>query len=89
MSEGLIGRCALAAVVLTLSVAGAQADVLNMPTGQTSLQTVVVGDSGNAADTAVMDNGSGRTGYGSVGYVYDMGKYDVTKASRQNNLTIF
>ena len=45
-----------------------------MPTGQTSLQFVTVGDPGNAADTTVMD----ARCYGSVPYVYQMGKYDVT-----------
>ncbi len=37
--------------------------------GLASLQFVTVGDPGNVADT---------TGYGSVGNVYQMGKYDVT-----------
>jgi probable HAF family extracellular repeat protein len=40
-------------------------------TGQASLEFVPVGDPGNAADT---------TGYGSVPYTYQMGKYDVTVA---------
>ena len=60
----------------------AQADVFNMGgtrdpttgtwTGAASLEFVMVGNPGNAADTA--------TGslYGSVPYVYQMGKYDVT-----------
>ncbi|MGA2255960.1 MAG: SUMF1/EgtB/PvdO family nonheme iron enzyme, partial [Thermoguttaceae bacterium] len=59
----------LLAAALVASAASAQADVFNMPSGQTSLQFVTVGDSSNAADT---------TGYGSVPYVYQMGKYDVT-----------
>jgi formylglycine-generating enzyme required for sulfatase activity len=59
------------------SFAVARADVFNMPSGQTSLQFVTVGDPGNAADTAVMTV-DGTTGYGSVPYVYQMGKYDVT-----------
>jgi hypothetical protein len=58
------------AVILVLSVAVAQADVYNMPTGQTSLQFVTVGNPNNAADPS--------TGYGSVGYTYQMGQYDVT-----------
>jgi formylglycine-generating enzyme required for sulfatase activity len=49
--------------------AAARANVFDMPSGQTSMQFVAVGDPGNAADTS---------GYGSVGYVYEMGKYDVT-----------
>ena len=62
-----------AAVVVAMLIAGsAQADVFNMTGGQTSLQFVTVGNPGNAADPA--------TGslYGSVGYTYQMGKYDVT-----------
>jgi formylglycine-generating enzyme required for sulfatase activity len=65
--------------LLMLAVAVARADVFNMPAGQTSLQTVPVGDPGNAPDTTVMLEGRG-TGYGSVGYVYDMGTYEVTNA---------
>ena len=38
-------------------------------TGEASLQFVTVGDPGNATDS---------TGFGAVGYVYQMGKYDVT-----------
>ena len=43
-----------------------------MPNGEASLQFVTVGGPGNAADPA--------TGslYGSVGYTYQMGEYDVT-----------
>jgi formylglycine-generating enzyme required for sulfatase activity len=53
-------------------VAGAAwGDVFNLPSGQTSLQFVTVGDPGNAADT---------TGYGSVPYIYSIGEYDVTVA---------
>src|SRR6476646_9888043 len=53
------------------------ADVLNMPAGQTSLQFVTVGDPGNAPDTVVETN-FGTSGYGSVNYLYQIGKYDVT-----------
>jgi formylglycine-generating enzyme required for sulfatase activity len=66
--------------VLLLSVTVAHADVFNMGgtynqttgtwTGMASLQFVTVGDPGNAANPS--------TGYGSVGYTYQMGKYDVT-----------
>jgi formylglycine-generating enzyme required for sulfatase activity len=59
-------------VALVLGGAGvAAADVFNMPTGQTSLLMVGVGDVGNVADI---------TGYGSVAYAYNIGKYDVTAA---------
>jgi len=65
-------RVGFAVAVLFLAVVGyARADVFNMPSGETSLQFVTVGDPGNAADT---------TSYGSVGYTYQMGKYDVTLA---------
>ncbi len=71
-----------AAVVLVAMLASVvQADVFNMGgtrdpttgtwTGLASLEMVTVGDPNNAADT---------TGYGSVGYTYQMGKYDVTVA---------
>ncbi|GEM_PF-576073 len=46
-----------------------QANVFNLGTGFTNLETVPVGDPGNAADTS---------GYGSVGYAYHIGKYEVT-----------
>lgn len=41
-----------------------------------TIETVRVGDPGNAADTKVMEDGT--TGYGSVGYAYNIGKYEVT-----------
>ena len=63
--------CCVAITLSSLSYRVARADVLNMPAGQTSLEVVPVGDPGNANDT---------TGYGSVGYAYQMGKYEVTNA---------
>jgi sulfatase modifying factor 1 len=39
-------------------------------------EMVPVGDLGNAADTRVSDDGT--SGYGSVGYEYQIGKYEVT-----------
>ena len=59
--------------------ASARADVFNMPSGSTSLSFVSVGDPNNPPDTTVMVT-DGTTGYGSVSYVYQMGKYDVTLA---------
>ncbi|HET6452928.1 MAG TPA: SUMF1/EgtB/PvdO family nonheme iron enzyme [Armatimonadota bacterium] len=41
-----------------------------------TIDTVPVGDPGNAPDIEVMNDGT--TGYGSVGYAYNMGKYEVT-----------
>ncbi|MEN6451035.1 MAG: SUMF1/EgtB/PvdO family nonheme iron enzyme [Thermoguttaceae bacterium] len=72
----------LGIVSVVFSSTLAQADVFNMGgtrdpvtgtwTGQASLEFVTVGNPGNATDT--------RTGsrFGSVPYVYQMGKYDVT-----------
>jgi hypothetical protein len=72
------------AVVLALTASIARADVFNMGgtrnpttgvwTGEASLSFVTVGNPGNAAD---MTTGSL---YGSVGYVYRIGQYDVTIA---------
>ncbi len=82
-------RCAMVLGVLCLVFSWTTfvaADVFNMGgtrnpatgtwTGSASLEFVTVGNPGNAADTTVMDDGT--TGYGSVPYVYQMGKYDVT-----------
>ncbi|MFZ1932367.1 MAG: SUMF1/EgtB/PvdO family nonheme iron enzyme [Thermoguttaceae bacterium] len=81
-------RCTMVfgVVSVILFSASAQADVFNMGgtrdpvtgiwTGEASLEFVTVGNPGNAADTMVM--GDGTTGYGSVPYTYQMGKYDVT-----------
>jgi autotransporter-associated beta strand protein len=67
-------RLAAASVITMLPAGLAQADVFNMPAGQTSLQFVTVGDPGNTPDPL-----TGGT-LGSVGYTYLMGKYDVTLA---------
>ena len=72
-------------LMVTLA-ASAQANVFNMGgtisggtwTGDASLSFVTVGDPGNAPDTVVETDDT--TGYGSVSYVYQMGKYDVTTA---------
>jgi formylglycine-generating enzyme required for sulfatase activity len=71
----------LLAVALVAVAVSAKADVFNMGgtqdangtwNGLASLSFVTVGDPGNVADPA--------TGYGSVGYTYQMGTYDVTLA---------
>ena len=65
----------LAGMLLTMTTSITQAQVssvFNMPTGEASLDFVTVGDPGNAADRA--------TGFGSVGYTYEMGEDDVTTA---------
>ena len=60
---------AIMAVVVVLAVAGAvRADI--------TIETVRVGNPGNAADTQVMNDGT--TGYGAVDYNYNIGKYEVT-----------
>ena len=74
----------LAAILL--APGGSQADVFNLGgtrnpdgswTGLASLETVPVGNPGNAPDTNVMI-GDGTSGYGSVPYMYNIGKFDVT-----------
>jgi len=74
MSSKTTVRLLLAAVLLAsaVTVRGGTINVFNMPSGETSLQLVTVGDPGNVADPA--------TGYGAVPYVYQMGEYDVTIA---------
>jgi hypothetical protein len=64
--------------LLLLGSAAVRADVFAMPPGQTSLLFSVVGDAGNAADTAVMSDFT--SGYGAVDHAYQIGKYDVTVA---------
>ncbi len=50
---------------------------------QVTFDWATVGDPGNAADTLVMNKGpaaDSTTGYGSVGYTYQISKYDVTNS---------
>ena len=42
------------------------------------IQWTLVGNAGNPADTLVMSDGT--SGYGSVGYVYRMGAFEVTNS---------
>jgi formylglycine-generating enzyme required for sulfatase activity len=64
---------ALAGVVVFLGgLAGALADVFNMPSGQTSLQFVTVGNPGNAPDYRFGPS------FGAVDQPYQIGKYEVT-----------
>ncbi|MCC6123782.1 MAG: SUMF1/EgtB/PvdO family nonheme iron enzyme [Pirellulales bacterium] len=66
------------AIIVFLVVAGfASADVFNMGSGFTNLEMVTVGNPGNAADTEVMVTDH-TTGYGSVNYIYNIGKFEVT-----------
>ena len=68
-SRRVVPYLAVVIVASFASVTQAQG-VFSMPSGETSLSFVPVGNPGNAADPS--------TGYGSVGYVYRMGEYDVT-----------
>ena len=49
-----------------------------LPANAVTIDWVTVGDPGNPVDTEVMNDGT--TGYGSVGYTYKIGKYEVTNA---------
>jgi formylglycine-generating enzyme required for sulfatase activity len=65
-------------VVLLSCFAGyARADVFNMPSGQTSITMVSVGNPGNAPDPATYYVPTG-TQYGAVSYSFNIDKYDVT-----------
>jgi hypothetical protein len=72
---------AAALALLDLSIT-AQADVFNLGSGLTNLETSIVGDPGNVGELS----GAGAGGYGpdricgSVGYTYNIGKYEVTTA---------
>jgi len=66
----------LTAAVTLLGLGGvAQADVFNLGPGLTNLETVTVGDPGNAADTRYA-----TPGFGSVAYTYNIGRFEVTQA---------
>lgn len=75
------------AAVLMLAAA-VQADVFNLGgvsdpltgawTGVASLETVPVGDPANTADSAMHSGMPGSQGAGAVGYVFNIGKYEVT-----------
>ena len=72
------------AVTAALALLGlgivAQADVFNLGAGFTNLETVTVGNAGNTGELS--GSGSGGNGpdriCGSVGYTYNIGKYEVT-----------
>jgi len=67
-------------MVLLMSVVSVQANVFDMPSGFTSLETVTVGNPGNAGELS----GAGAGGFGpdricgAVSYTYNIGKYEVT-----------
>ena len=64
----ILGSVCLSVCAITSLVT---ADVFHMPSGFTSLETVVVGDAGNPAD---------ETDFGAVAYPYQIGKFEVTAA---------
>jgi len=67
----------LAAALLVAVLAGRPV------TAQVTFDWATVGNAGNAPDTLVMNKGSAAdytTGYGSVGYIYQISKYDVTNS---------
>jgi sulfatase modifying factor 1 len=59
--------------VLSFLPVATSANVFDLGSGLTNLEMVTVGDPGNAPDTRYA-----TPGYGSVGYVYNIGKYEVT-----------
>ncbi len=80
--HSISGRlCALCAAVVSVGlVSVASADVFQMGSGLTSLETVFVGDPGNAGEAsgwAASGYGESRT-CGGVSYEYRIGKYEVT-----------
>jgi formylglycine-generating enzyme required for sulfatase activity len=75
MGRSLVVLC----TALVVSESTASADVFNMPEGLKSVEMVTVGTPGNEPDDEVMVP-DGTTGYGSVDYIYQIGKYEVTNA---------
>ena len=63
---------------LQISVVIWAATLVPSPAPAVNIETVLVGNPGNAADTQMMSDGT--TGYGAVPYEYRIGKYEVTNA---------
>ncbi len=78
MRRRRLGATMLSAVLaaVLLSAGSARADVFNMPTGLTSLETVTVGNPGNVGDTRYPAREF--SSFGSVSHPYNIGKYEVT-----------
>ena len=72
-------KAAITVAVFSLGATILHADVFNMPSGQTSLQFVAVGNPGNPAD-ARSGWSTGTFGAGSVSNIYQIDKYEVTNA---------
>ena len=65
-------------VRLTVILLAAMALITGTATGGITIETVPVGNPGNAPDAEVMNDGT--TGYGGVAYTYNVGKYEVSNA---------
>ena len=83
-------RLAIAIVLMSCAATHA-ANVFNMPTGQTSLEFVTIGDPGNIADNRYANTYPSRPNLllGSVPYEYQIGKYDVTMSQYVQFLNAF
>lgn len=71
-------RMLLAASAMLCLSSIAQADVFNLGSGLTNLETVTVGDAGNVGDYRY--GYDAKPCFGSVSYDYKIGKYEVTAA---------
>ena len=78
LAAGLLAAGQDMASANVLDMGGVRDPATGQWSGLASLEFVRVGDPGNTPDTLVMTGGT--TGYGSVDYTYQMGKYDVTAA---------
>jgi hypothetical protein len=75
------GRKMKKAIVLSIAVVVFSASFVSAELVRgINMDFVTIGNAGNAADTQVMTNDGGTTGYGAVGYNYRIGKYEVTNA---------
>ena len=78
MNGKMLATLGLSAILL--AAGAATADVFNMGPGLTRLETVPVGDPGNTGELSGVGAGGGGANRicGAVGYVYRIGKYEVT-----------
>lgn len=75
-----------AVILILLTTQVSQADVFNMPSGQTSLEMVTVGNPGNEGEQSRLADYGDTAYYGGVPYSYQIGKYEVTNAQWQEFL---
>ena len=76
MNKRLLQTLSVAPFAIALLIAPADADVISHGETNVHMNFVAVANKGNPADTEIMNDGT--TGYGSVGYEYRIGKYEVT-----------